>query len=127
MNICIVKHKRSVYIAGALLVTMTTLLYALCAALITHMVYLVLRQDQEPEIVCHRFCSEPDPFSRHFTPAELAQLWKFDESTIRRIFQDLPGVLRIGKSGRRDGKRDYVTLRIPEAVARRVYEERTRC
>ena len=68
-----------------------------------------------------------NPFGRHFTAAELGELWQLDESTIRRLFQDEPGVLRIGKSNRRDGKRDYVTLRIPEGVARRVYEERTKC
>lgn len=67
---------------------------------------------------------QADPFERHFTAAELGALWKLDESTIRRMFQDEPGILKIGKSNRRDGKRDYVTLRIPEAVARRVYEER---
>ncbi len=69
---------------------------------------------------------ETDPFERHFSAQELAQLWVLDESTIRRIFQDVPGVLKIGKSERRDGKRDYVTLRIPESVARRLYMERTR-
>lgn len=74
-----------------------------------------------------RICdSIPSAFDRHFTAAELGELWKLDESTIRRMFQDQPGVLKIGKSNRRDGKRDYVTLRIPEAVARRVWEERTR-
>jgi hypothetical protein len=67
------------------------------------------------------------PFERHFTPMELADIWQLDKTTIRRMFQDLPGVLKIGKSNRRDGKRDYVTLRIPEAVALRVYQERTRC
>jgi hypothetical protein len=66
-------------------------------------------------------------FGRHFTVAELAEIWRLDETTIRRVFQDVPGVLRIGRSKRRDGKRDYVTLRIPEGVALRVYEERTRC
>jgi hypothetical protein len=65
-------------------------------------------------------------FGRHFTAAELADIWRLDETTIRRMFQDVPGVLRIGKSARRDGKRDYVTLRIPEAVALRVWQERTR-
>src|SRR6516165_4985836 len=54
------------------------------------------------------------------------ELWRLDESTIRRMFQDEPGVLKIGKSNRRDGKRDYVTLRIPEDIARRVYVDRTR-
>jgi hypothetical protein len=51
---------------------------------------------------------------------------RFDESTIRRMFIDEPGVLIYGKEKRRDGRRDYVTLRIPESVARRVYERRTR-
>jgi AraC-like DNA-binding protein len=65
-------------------------------------------------------------FERHFTPKELAGLWCLDETTIRRLFQDETGVLRIGKSGRRDGKRDYVSLRIPESVAVRVHQERAR-
>jgi len=67
---------------------------------------------------------EVRPFERHFTPRDLADLWKLDETTIRRIFQDEPGVLKIGKANRRDGKRDYITLRIPESVAARVYWER---
>jgi hypothetical protein len=65
-------------------------------------------------------------FEHHYTPHDLAELWKFDESTIRRMFIDEPGVLIYGKERRRDGRRDYVTLRIPESVARRVYERRTR-
>ena len=63
-------------------------------------------------------------FGRHFSAAELAKIWKLNETTIRRIFQDEPGVFKIGKSDRR--KRDYVTLRIPEAVALRVYAERSK-
>jgi len=69
---------------------------------------------------------ENSAFEHHYTPHELAELWKFDESTIRRMFIDEPGVLIYGKEQRRDGRRDYVTLRIPESVARRVYEKRTR-
>jgi hypothetical protein len=65
-------------------------------------------------------------FERHFTAKQLAQLWGLDESTVRKIFQDEPGVLKIGKAGRRDGKRDYVSLRIPESVAVRVHRERSR-
>jgi len=63
--------------------------------------------------------------ARHYTPAEIAELWQLDESTIRRIFYDEPGVLRIGKAARRDGKRDYVTLRIPAEVVQRVHDART--
>jgi hypothetical protein len=67
----------------------------------------------------------PSPVSVHYTAGELAQAWKLDETTVRRIFQDEPGVLKIGKLARRDGKRDYVTLRIPAYVADRVYRQRT--
>jgi hypothetical protein len=64
-------------------------------------------------------------FERHYSAAELAQLWNLDATTIRRMFQDEPGVLRIGKSSRRDGKRDYISIRIPESVVVRVHNERT--
>jgi hypothetical protein len=63
---------------------------------------------------------------QHLTVAELANVWKLNQTTIRRIFQDEPGVLKIGILRRRDGKRDYLTLRIPRSVAERVYRERTR-
>jgi hypothetical protein len=70
--------------------------------------------------------SEETTFERHFTPKQLAELWVLHESTIRRLFLDEPGVLKYGKASRHDGRRDYVTLRIPESVARRVYGRRTR-
>lgn len=53
------------------------------------------------------------------TCKDLAQQWSLGQSTIRRIFRDEPGVLRIAHSRRR-GKRDYISLRIPAAVAARV-------
>jgi hypothetical protein len=53
-------------------------------------------------------------------------LWKFDESTIRRMFIDEPGVLKYGNSFRRSVRREYFTLRIPESVARRVYAGKSR-
>jgi hypothetical protein len=65
-------------------------------------------------------------FERHFTPKQLAELWKFDESTIRRMFIDEPGVLKYGNSFRRSVRREYFTLRIPESVARRVYAGKSR-
>jgi len=69
--------------------------------------------------------TESSFLERHFSPRTLAELWGYSESTIRRRFQDEPGVVKIGSMGRRDGKRDYATLRIPESVARRVYREMT--
>jgi hypothetical protein len=62
------------------------------------------------------------PFEKHYTPQELAELWNLDVNTIRRTFQDEPGVLKISNGTR--GKRIYVTLRIPAAVVQRVYQER---
>ena len=62
---------------------------------------------------------------RHYTPREIAEVWSLDVSTVRKMFQDIPGVLKVGSAGRRS-KRDYVTIRIPESVVERVYRERTR-
>jgi hypothetical protein len=62
---------------------------------------------------------------QHFTPKELAELWALDQSTVRRLFRDEPGVLRIPHL-RRHGKRDYTSLRIPASVAARVHERRSR-
>jgi hypothetical protein len=69
---------------------------------------------------------EETAFERHFTPRQLAEIWVLDESTIRRLFLDEPGVLKYGNSYARSGRREYVTLRIPESVARRVYARRSR-
>jgi len=60
-----------------------------------------------------------DALERHFSPRTLAEIWGLDESTIRRMFQEEPGVLKVGNRDRRNGKRDYVTLRIPESVVQR--------
>ena len=60
-------------------------------------------------------------FERHYRLKDLASIWALDSETVRRMFYDEPGVLRIGKQNRRDGKRDYVSLSIPESVALRVY------
>jgi hypothetical protein len=74
-----------------------------------------------------QLCFEEEiAFERHFTPRELAKLWLLHESTIRRLFLDEPGVLKYCGSPRLNGRREYVTLRIPASVARRVYERRSR-
>lgn len=63
---------------------------------------------------------------RHYSPQELGDLWGFDPNTIRRMFVDEPGVLKVGKQVRRDGKHPYVSLRIPASVALRVHEQKSR-
>jgi hypothetical protein len=50
----------------------------------------------------------------------LAELWGVSTETIRSIFREEEGVLKIGKTGGKY-KRGYVTLRIPDTVAKRVH------
>lgn len=83
-----------------------------------------MRERNAPAEVCD--VSGVVAFERHFTPKELAAVWALDETTIRRICMEEPGVLKIGRSERRDGKRDYLSLRIPRSVAARVHGERSK-
>jgi len=59
---------------------------------------------------------------RHYSVAEVAEMWNFSPNTVRRIFENEPGVVAIGdprpKFGRRRGK---VTIRIPQTVLERVH------
>lgn len=64
--------------------------------------------------------------ARLYTPQQIAEAWQVDESTVRRLFVDQPGVLKLGRASGRRGKRQYVTLRIPAEVLARVQEERSR-
>jgi len=57
----------------------------------------------------------------HYSPDELADLWGVSPQTIRNIFKDEPGVLRLPSSKAAKGKRSYVSMKIPESVAERVH------
>jgi DeoR/GlpR family transcriptional regulator of sugar metabolism len=67
----------------------------------------------------------PVATEKHFSVAELAALWKVSSDTIRRIFAEMPGVLKIGH-GPSKKARKYVTLRIPESVATRQHAVMTK-
>jgi hypothetical protein len=60
---------------------------------------------------------------KHYTPDELGELWAVSPQTIRNLFFDEPGVLRL--PSRRTGKkaRSYVSMKIPESVAERVHKK----
>jgi hypothetical protein len=60
----------------------------------------------------------------HYSVKEISEMWNLDESTIRKMFIDEPGVFRYGHPGIRSKRRQYITLRIPEAVLLRVYSAR---
>jgi hypothetical protein len=55
---------------------------------------------------------------RCLTVADIAERLNVDADTVRRLFADEPGVIII--TFPRRGRRQYRTLRIPEAVFRRV-------
>jgi hypothetical protein len=58
---------------------------------------------------------------KHYAPGELAKLWGVSVETVRSMFRNEPGVLKIGSSTGSRHKRGYITLRIPEEVAQRVH------
>jgi hypothetical protein len=67
---------------------------------------------------------------KHYTVAEVAQLWGIGKSTVIRIFEDMPGVLRLSmptllKSQRKN--RPKVMLRIPLSALERAHEQWSRC
>jgi hypothetical protein len=55
-----------------------------------------------------------------FTAEELAASKKLHPSTIRKMFMNQPGVIRLGHPAFAE-RRQYFTLRIPASVARRVF------
>lgn len=65
---------------------------------------------------------------QHYSAAEIAALWGVSEATVRRIFEDQPGVLKISmprltKSERK--QKPHVRLSIPASVLERVHEQWT--
>jgi hypothetical protein len=63
---------------------------------------------------------------RHFSPAQIAELWSLSPDKVRRMFQNEPGVLVIKNANRKYRKRDYRTLRIPQRVVERVHRRLTK-
>lgn len=57
---------------------------------------------------------------KHYSVADLAKLWLFSENTVRRIFINEPGVLKLVHQETRY-KRRYTSLRIPEHIAKQVH------
>ena len=57
---------------------------------------------------------------RHFTAAQIGEMWTLSTDVVRKLFEREPGVLVIGDDSRR-GKRGYRTLRIPQSVVERVH------
>lgn len=63
---------------------------------------------------------------RHYTVAEIAQLWNLSDDAVRNIFEKESGVLMIGDQRPSIRKRRYTTLRIPEDIVERVHRRLSR-
>jgi hypothetical protein len=72
------------------------------------------------------------PLEVHYTADQVAEAWGVSADTVRRLFEQEPGVLVIEPPPGRYSRRRYRTLRIPASVADRVHRrlsvvnERTR-
>jgi hypothetical protein len=58
---------------------------------------------------------------RHYSIHEVVAMWGFSRRTVKRMFEDEPGVLALGNKDSGE-VRCYRTLRIPQSVLVRVYE-----
>lgn len=66
---------------------------------------------------------------RHYTPEEIADMWKLSLKTVSNMFRDCPGVLKYSCPRTPAEKRKrglYVTLRIPESVMAKFHELRSK-
>jgi hypothetical protein len=58
---------------------------------------------------------------RHYSPAEIAEMWNLSSDKVRKLFEREAGVLVIRNEERQYSRRSYKTLRIPQSVLERVH------
>jgi len=61
----------------------------------------------------------------HFTVQQIAERWGLSPNSVRALFENEPGVLKIERPGTLR-KRKHTTLRIPESVMERVHRRMSR-
>lgn len=57
---------------------------------------------------------------RHYSLEQIGELWGLSTRTVRKMFENEPGIIVFGNAGSLK-KRRYLTLRIPESVLLRVH------
>jgi AraC-like DNA-binding protein len=57
---------------------------------------------------------------KHYSIEEIAKLWHLSPKTVRELFREEPGVLKIQRPEQRS-KRVYTTWRLPQSVMDTVY------
>ena len=64
----------------------------------------------------------PTSTERHYSVAEVGEMWQLSPNAVRKLFQNEPGVLALGEPRPKFGRRrSYITLRIPQSVLDRVH------
>jgi len=63
-------------------------------------------------------------FEKHYSVQQISKMWGYSEETIRRLFRNEKGVLKIGSPETRF-KRKRFQLSIPESVLIRVHNQRS--
>jgi hypothetical protein len=60
----------------------------------------------------------------HYSVKQVAEAWNINKQTVRRLFDGMPGVLRISQPVLLQRKRKpRVTLRVPASLVDRAYEQ----
>lgn len=62
---------------------------------------------------------------KHYTVEQIADLWSVSAATVRRMFRDVPGVLKINAHRSSLNSRAYESLRIPASIVARLHEQRS--
>jgi hypothetical protein len=57
---------------------------------------------------------------KHYSLEQIGELWGLSTRTVRKMFENEPGIIVFGNTGNLR-KRRYLTLRIPESVLFRVH------
>ena len=63
---------------------------------------------------------------RHYSVAEISEMWNLSPDVVRKLFQNEPGVLTLADQVARH-KRRYTTLRIPESIVQHVHRKLSNC
>ncbi len=63
---------------------------------------------------------EHPALEKHYSLEEICTLWGLSDKTVKKLFADEKGVLRIGRPGT-STRRGHETLRVPESVLLRVH------
>jgi hypothetical protein len=62
---------------------------------------------------------------RHYTPQQVAEMWGLSDETVRKMFAEESGVLKVSASRLLRNTKRRISLRIPASVLQRVHEQRS--